>query len=203
MLSEVLARQARELSRREFTSQFPDCFVVYGLSAPPRRSGDFKTGNYPAIPRPAPDNPLRTVRVSALTAVQAMQAVQAAMRSDSREQAGVLMVAKSDRNPYSDRISIGRAASCDLVLPVLLVSKLHAHFLRPISGEPGWEIRDADSTNGTWVNGVLALPGERMRVRPGDTLRLAFCEARFVDADGLFDYFHSLPSPPGGFPGAT
>src|SRR5262245_36922168 len=106
MLSETLARHARELSKRAFAAQYPNCFLVYGLSRPSKRTGDFKTGNYPIITRSAKEDPGLTVRVGALTAVHAMQQVQASMRSTSREQAGVLMVSKSERNPYSDRISI-------------------------------------------------------------------------------------------------
>ena len=200
MHSEQLARKARELSRREFAEEYRDCYLVYGLGAPARKTSDFKTGNYPSVQRR--ESAASTMRVSAITAMQAINAVEAARRGEPHDQAGVLAVAKSDRNPYSDRISIGRAASCDLVLPVLLVSKLHAHFLRSLAPAGGWEIRDADSTNGTWVNGVRALPGERVAVRPGDTIRLAFCEARFVDAAGLFDHLQIPPPPQGQIPAA-
>src|SRR5262245_27832586 len=40
----------------------------------------------------------------------------------------ILPVAKAAGNPYPDRISIGRARNCDVVMRDPTVSKLHAHF---------------------------------------------------------------------------
>lgn len=186
MVTDNVYRKARELTRRAFVEQYRDCYVVYGVGGTQGRSLDFKTGQFPSVAQRR--QAAVTMRVGTMEATASLPPLMKGVEGASPEQAGVLVVAKSDRNPYSDRISVGRAASCDLVLPVLSVSKLHAHFLRAVTG--GWELRDAESTNGTWVNGVRAVPGVRVAVTPGDHLRLAFCEARFVDAAGLFDLLH-------------
>lgn len=100
---------------------------------------------------------------------------------------GTWAVVKSERNPYRDRISVGRARTCDLVLPTRYVSKLHAHFL---PHETGWELRDANSTNGTWRNGVRLDPGVRVPLLFGDMLRFGYIDAQFLDAIGYHDLAH-------------
>ncbi len=65
--------------------------------------------------------------------------------------------------------TIGRAASCDLVLQPDYVSSTHA-ILR--WNGTGWEIRDLHSRNGTFLNGRRLVPGERALVPSG--ARLSF-----------------------------
>jgi hypothetical protein len=64
-------------------------------------------------------------------------------------------------------LTIGRAPSCDCVLPEDLVSRRHAALSR--DGER-WVLRDLGSTNGTRVNGVRVI--EDVEVRPGDRVNL-------------------------------
>ena len=60
---------------------------------------------------------------------------------------------------------IGRATTCDLILADDAVSRRHA-LLCPV--DDGWELRDLDSTNGTFVNAWrLRMP---TAVRPGDVV---------------------------------
>jgi hypothetical protein len=65
------------------------------------------------------------------------------------------------------QFTVGRAPSCDCVLPEDLVSRHHAELRR--DGER-WFLRDLGSTNGTRVNGVRVI--EDVEVRPGDRLSL-------------------------------
>jgi pSer/pThr/pTyr-binding forkhead associated (FHA) protein len=71
--------------------------------------------------------------------------------------------------PSSDgaRVTVGRAPSCDCVVPESCVSRRHAELRR--DGER-WFLRDLGSSNGTRVNGVRAT--EDVEVRPGDRLSL-------------------------------
>jgi DNA-binding CsgD family transcriptional regulator len=71
------------------------------------------------------------------------------------------------------RISIGRGAANDIPLEDPLASRLHA-ILEDLHG--GWVVRDAGSTNGTFVNGRRVL-GEAA-VHSGDEIRVG--ETRLV-----------------------
>jgi hypothetical protein len=65
------------------------------------------------------------------------------------------------------RLTVGRAPSCDCVLPEECVSRRHAE-LRRDGGR--WFLRDLGSSNGTRVNGMRVV--EDTEVRPGDRLSL-------------------------------
>ena len=75
----------------------------------------------------------------------------------------------------ADRVSIGKAATNDIVIDTdATVSRLHA-MLEPTPG--GWCIRDLGSRNGTYVNGVRLLTDKALHsgdeIRVGET-RLSF-----------------------------
>jgi hypothetical protein len=106
-------------------------------------------------------------------------------RSSSRVE--VFELKKSEGNPYSDRISLGRARNCDLVVRDSSISKLHAHF-RPKEGE-GWELVDLDSQNGTFLNGKRLTPNEPAAVQHGDQLLFGVVAVKLVDAATLYDHF--------------
>jgi hypothetical protein len=97
----------------------------------------------------------------------------------------VLEVSKAPGNPYPDRVSLGRARNCDLVMRDPSVSKLHAHFrLR----EPGkFDLIDLGSQNGTRVNGRALPPNDPEWVAPGDIILFGAVTAKLVDSDALFD----------------
>lgn len=58
----------------------------------------------------------------------------------------------------------------DVILPSNAVSRLHARFRRD---EAGCYLRDLNSRNGTWVNGVELQGEQEVEVRPGDEIRFA------------------------------
>ena len=96
--------------------------------------------------------------------------------------ANVARVEKAPGNPYPDRISVGRARNCDVVMREPSVSKLHAHFRKT---EHGLIIEDLGSQNGTRVNGVGIGAHQPEPVAPGDSIQLGSVFCRLVDADGL------------------
>lgn len=150
-----LTAQAQELGRDAFVARYPHLFLLYEEQ------------------RTIPPGQFSTKVVS---------------RKDAfRRPAGVLRVlplVKAPTNPYSDRISIGRARNCDVVLRDPSVSKLHAHVRREPNGS--WVIIDLDSHNGTAVADVPILPSRPEPLRPGDTATFGGVTVRVVDSDQLY-----------------
>jgi pSer/pThr/pTyr-binding forkhead associated (FHA) protein len=63
--------------------------------------------------------------------------------------------------------TLGRATGADFIVDAALVSRVHCRFTALPDG--GLELRDLDSTNGTFVNGErietrLLMPGDRMQI---------------------------------------
>jgi hypothetical protein len=97
----------------------------------------------------------------------------------------VMELIKSPQNPYLDRISVGRARICDIVIRHASVSKLHAHFRR--TGPDRWELVDLGSQNGTRVRGQLLEPHKPEAVAPDVPLQFGTFAVKLVDGGGLFD----------------
>ena len=95
----------------------------------------------------------------------------------------VFPVTKNQNNPWPDRISLGRARNCDVVIRHASVSKLHAHFFIERSK---LVLADAKSTNGCRVNDRALAPGERVPLSCGDVLCLGMIEATLFSPAGLF-----------------
>ena len=75
-------------------------------------------------------------------------------------------------------VTIGKAqAYADHILTDPSVSRVHARIYK---GEDGCiEIRDLNSTNGTWINGVRLKPNEKAVVRRGDEVRFGSSEYEY------------------------
>jgi hypothetical protein len=101
----------------------------------------------------------------------------------------LLRVVKTSRNPWVDRISIGRASNNDLVVRDPSVSKLHAH----LRMEPSRvTVADAGSRNGTSVNGRPLRELEAVQLVSGDELQFGKVNMTFQDAAALFDFLRRL-----------
>jgi pSer/pThr/pTyr-binding forkhead associated (FHA) protein len=74
------------------------------------------------------------------------------------------------------RIRIGRGAMCDVRLPELTVSAVHAMVFLD---RDRYYVTDLGSTNGTEVNGERLVVDRRKLLRSGDTIRVARFEIRF------------------------
>ncbi|AMM25358.1 FHA domain-containing protein [Variovorax sp. PAMC 28711] len=71
--------------------------------------------------------------------------------------------------------TIGRADRSDIVIRGPMVSRVHAI----VSIENGvYSVRDLDSSNGTFVNGVKV---QRQLLHHQDVIRIGDCELRFLD----------------------
>jgi len=101
------------------------------------------------------------------------------------ERARVYPVRKAPGRPFPERISIGRAVNCDIVIRDPSISKLHAHFFEvtPTSAE----LCDAKSSNGTRVHGLVIRAGARRKLEIGDELTFGAVTLEWVDAETLYD----------------
>lgn len=96
----------------------------------------------------------------------------------------VIPLVKAPGNPYSGRISVGRARNCDVVLRNPSVSKLHAHIRRESSGH--WVLTDLNSHNGTAVDGTRVPASASVPLRIGEQVTFGGMVVRIVDAGQLY-----------------
>ncbi len=71
--------------------------------------------------------------------------------------------------------TVGRAAGADFIVDAALVSRVHCRLTALPDGE--LEVRDLDSTNGTFLNGERVVVA---RVTPGDRLQVGRVELTAV-----------------------
>ena len=73
--------------------------------------------------------------------------------------------------------TIGRDSVNDIVLAEITVSRCHALLLMELEG---MILMDLDSTNGTFVNGILAPPDESVCLMDGDVIKLGGVVVRYA-----------------------
>lgn len=95
----------------------------------------------------------------------------------------VAQVKKREGNPFPERISVGRAPNCDVVIRLPSISKVHAHVL--IDGGR-YSLADAGASNSTYVNRTKLENKVAVPLRFGDTVSLGPIKFEFVDAKGLY-----------------
>lgn len=97
----------------------------------------------------------------------------------------VCEVVKRQGNPFPERISVGRANNCDVVLRFPFVSKLHAHF---VAGDgAGLRVADHRSANGTTARGRVVAAGEAVDIHSGDWIGIGPLRLQLLDASDLYD----------------
>jgi FHA domain len=157
MDAEAFADLARRLNRDAFVARLPGVFL--------------------ALREEAPD----VSKIGFQTAVVDFRSDKLKEEEDPWE---ILAIAKASGNPYPERISVGRARNCDVVMRDPSISKLHAHFrVRP----GGYDLVDLESHNGTRVNGAPLAPHSPHPVQIGDELQFGVIRAELVDAGRLYD----------------
>lgn len=151
--AKMWADLARGSTREGFTARYPAPFLLVENSAAAPTTASTATTKLQAIPRGA-------------TSVD-----------DARAIVHIVM-----RRPgaTSNMITLGRAATNDIVLQGTSVSNLHAYLTRD---QGTWVLRDARSSNGTWhgsarLDGPAPL-GEDELLRFGDVRARFLAPARF------------------------
>jgi hypothetical protein len=97
----------------------------------------------------------------------------------------VVAVKKNPDNPFPDRLTIGRATNCDVVIRLAFVSKVHAHLF--IQGGDKLTLRDNKASNYTFHNHRRMEPGSSRTVKLGDILSFGALDTELVDAARLYE----------------
>ncbi len=165
----VYVREAHVLDPEQFATRFGRWFLVHvpgEMDSTWDEDIQYQT-MYAELPRPGEGH----IR-SAQTLVHAWR---------------VAPLKKRDGNPFPDRISVGRAKNCDVVLRVPFVSKLHAHFLigEKLLGGERLQLVDQRSANGTSINGNPVRPGKPARISSADTIGFGRFEVTLFSAADL------------------
>jgi hypothetical protein len=92
-------------------------------------------------------------------------------------------LAKSRRNAYASKITLGRARNNDIIIRSSKISKLHCTFHPDDRG--GFDIADVGSLNGTIVNGVALEVKKRRPLQAGDYISIWRYVFEFTDLTGL------------------
>lgn len=151
---EALAHEAKQTTSEQFVARYPHLFLLYYEGKDEGSQAQFFTE--------APPYPPQKWKFSGV-----MQ---------------LLPVVKAPQNPFPERISIGRARNCDVVLRHPSVSKLHAH----IRAEKGrWLLVDNDSHNGTSVGTTPVTSATPTELRSGDLLTFGAFTVRVIDGAEL------------------
>lgn len=92
-------------------------------------------------------------------------------------------VKKNPENPFPDRLTIGRATNCDVVIRFAFISKVHAHLF--VQGDK-LTLRDNKAANGTFHNRKRLDPGSSRSVKLGDLLGFGALELELMDSGRLY-----------------
>jgi hypothetical protein len=108
------------------------------------------------------------------------------------QQSQLVPVKKNPDNPFPDRLTIGRATNCDVVIRLAFVSKVHAHLL--IQGDK-LTLRDNKASNFTFHNHRRLEPGSSRSVQLGDVLSFGALDLELVDPARLYEILRSGARP--------
>lgn len=86
--------------------------------------------------------------------------------------------AASTNNPFAMGVTVGRVESNDVVLDDGSVSRFHA-WLQLDERTGQWSLTDAESKNGTWVDGVQLAAKQRVSLRDGARLKFGDVQLDF------------------------
>jgi hypothetical protein len=109
----------------------------------------------------------------------------------------IVPVKKNPENPFPDRLTIGRATNCDVVIRFAFISKVHAHLF--VQGDK-LTLRDNKAANGTFHNHKKLDAGSSRSVRLGDTLGFGALELELIDSGRLYELLRGVSSASSGAP---
>ena len=102
-----------------------------------------------------------------------------------REVAYMVVTLRSSSKPDARRLLLGSSAACDIIVSDQSVSRQHAWIER--KGED-YFIEDNHSTNGTWLDSDMLLPGNQLKLSPGCLITLGSTDLIFLDPTGFYHF---------------
>jgi hypothetical protein len=90
-----------------------------------------------------------------------------------------------------DQVTLGRSASCELTINDGTLSQTHLIFMHDAGGR--WTVRDAGSTNGSWVDGQKLAPGQPVPLANGTRIQAAQVHLTHYDPEGLWARIAAAP----------
>jgi hypothetical protein len=101
----------------------------------------------------------------------------------------VMLVEKAPgrNNPFAMGVTIGRVESNDIIVDDRTVSRFHA-WIQYDERLQAWQITDAESKNGTWVNGKKLAGKQRVTLAGGAEIKLGDVLLRFMLPDALLAF---------------
>jgi FHA domain len=98
-------------------------------------------------------------------------------------------VKKRPSNPFPERMTVGRATNCDIILRVPFISKVHAHIL--VGPSSSFSIHDNGPSNRTFHKHRLLAADSTEKLEVGDTIGFGSLEVEFVDSNRLYEVLRS------------
>ena len=171
-----LQKTRRELTREHFEAKYPHLWLVRELEDDERAPSSFNTLAFDSR---------RTLAMGKKLRGKTPAGVLARLRLDPGRY-GLYAVTKTDANPWSDRIMVGRASNNDVVFRHESVSKVHAYFQCGADGV--WRLHDAKSANGTRVDGATVVASDGgIEVRGGSLVAFGSLSCEVVTSADLYD----------------
>jgi hypothetical protein len=100
-------------------------------------------------------------------------------------------VFKNAKNAMPQAVTIGRTANNDVAIEDNSVSRFHCYLVHD-RAQGTWSVMDAESSNGTWLDGVKLKPKHPAVLQDGSVLRLAGVELTYYRPAAFIDYLRAL-----------
>ncbi len=180
IILEKLARETAGFTEAQFVAAYPHPALVFFPGSVQSSGSPFAT-----------EMDMKSTHQGELSIEQVLENYgqqQAASRAPTGSaitaKSALWFVAKSERNPFAQMITVGRARNHDLVLGNATISKAHAYFTR---AEDGWKLNDQGATNGTTVNGKRIPKNESLPLGQGALVKFGSeVRALFQTPQGLY-----------------
>lgn len=170
-------RRTRDANTRpQFEAMYPWAFLVSA-----RRRG---TGDYTPLVRATEFRTLTHDRIN-LSGASSITPNGSELPTPADERV-IVVLKKLETNPFPERISVGRANNCDVVIRDPSVSKLHGHF-RDVQADSAI-FTDAKSSNGTRIDGNPAEAGVSVAVQRQSIIVLGRVRLTLLTASEVYDW---------------